>query len=170
MRLESQRLYLVPLTAANLVLAVDNYSELQQKLGLNLTPTELDKDMIYAMNIRHRKVLLDEKNYLWLTNWAIIHTEEQCIIGYLILKGCPNERGEVIIGYTIDEYFRGKGYATEALRTITQWIFSQPGARYVLSDTEKSNIPSHKVLQHLGAQLFQETDDLLWWKISSNAI
>ncbi|MEK4326483.1 GNAT family N-acetyltransferase [Paenibacillus sp. FSL R7-0312] len=173
MRLTDNRLNLRPLTAAELALALDNYAAAEQSLGLNVTasPTLLDdEEMRYAMRVRHTKVLQDEQNYPWLTNWAIIHQEEQRIIGFLILKGGPNEQGEVILGYVIDERYWGQGYATEAVRHITAWIFNHSDARWVIADTEKDNTASHRVLQHLDAELYRETEDLLWWRIPRPAI
>ncbi|KAI7255735.1 hypothetical protein KC345_g11083 [Hortaea werneckii] len=173
MKLTDNRLDLLPLTAAELALALENYAELERTLGLNVTLAATlldDEEMRYAMRVRHIKVLQDELNYPWLTNWAIIHQAEQRIIGFLILKGGPNEQGEVILGYVIDEQYRGQGYATEAVRQITAWIFSHPDARWVIADTEKDNSASHRVLQHLGAELYQETEDLLWWRIGRTAI
>ncbi|MEK3791534.1 GNAT family N-acetyltransferase [Paenibacillus sp. FSL R7-0204] len=165
-------LRLRPLNAAELALSLENYSELEQALGLNVTSTTTlldDEEMRYALRVRHAKVLQDEENYCWLTMWAIIHREQQQLIGFLILKGPPNEQGEVIVGYVLDERYWGQGYATEALRQITAWIFSHPGARWVIADTEKDNFASHRVLQHLGAELYRETEDLFWWRIARPA-
>lgn len=173
MKLTDNRLNLQPLTAAELALALENYAELEQVLGLNVTASQTlldDEEMRYAMRVRHAKVLQDEQNYPWLTHWAIIHQEEQRIIGFLILKGVPNEQGEVILGYVIDQRYQGRGYATEAVQHITAWIFGHPDARWVIADTEKDNTASHRVLQHLDAELYRETEDLLWWRIARPAI
>lgn len=167
-----KRLILRPLTAAELALALADYAGLEQALGLNVTSTTTlldDEEMRYAMRVRHTKVLQDEQNYCWLTMWAIIHREQQQLIGFLILKGRPNEQGEIIVGYVLDERYRGQGYATEALRQLAAWIFSHPGARWIIADTEKDNFASHRVLQHLGAELYRETEDLFWWRISRPA-
>jgi ribosomal-protein-alanine N-acetyltransferase len=169
MKLESQRIDILPLNAADLSLAIENYTELQRQLGLNVISSELDDDMQYAMTIRLKKVRQDPDHYLWLTHWAIIQREEQGIIGFIILKGCPNEKGEVIIGYEIDEKYRRKGYATEALQTINTWILSHPQAIYVIADTEKDNIASHHLLEHLGSERYQETEDVVWWRIARPA-
>ncbi|QUL54000.1 GNAT family N-acetyltransferase [Paenibacillus tritici] len=163
------RLMLRPLNAAELALALEDYAELELALGLRVTPAATlldDEEMRYAMRVRYAKVLQDEQNYPWLTQWAVIHREEQQIIGFLILKGLPNEQGEVIVGYVIDERYRGQGYASEALKQITAWIFSHPGTRWVIADTEKDNFASHRVLQHLDAEPYRETEDLFWWRIA----
>lgn len=146
--LETERLNLIPLQPYQLELAIDNYEE-----------------MDYVMKIRLKRVLEDIKNYLWLTNWAIIHKEEKQIIGFIILKGVPNEFGEVIVGYVIEERFQRKGYATEALKAIIQWVFQNPQALSMIIDTEKDNLPSNKLLEKLGAVKYKETDELFWWRI-----
>lgn len=163
--LETKRLNIVPLQPHQLALSVENYGKMQMELGLRVTNTILEEEMQYAMKVRLRKSLEDVENYLWLTNWAIIHKEENQIIGFIMIKGCPNEIGEVIVGYGIDEAYRRNGYATEALNRLTKWIFENPKASSVIADTEKENIPSHKLLQNVGAFKFKETDELIWWKI-----
>lgn len=82
-----------------------------------------------------------------------------------MLKGYPNENGEVIVGYAIEEKYRRNGYATEALKGLTEWFFENPKALCVIADTENTNIPSHKVLENVGAVKYKETDELTWWKI-----
>ncbi|MCB2299540.1 GNAT family N-acetyltransferase [Clostridium tagluense] len=165
--LETERLKLLPLQSHHLALSVEDYGEMQSDLGLRVTNIILDEEMQYAMKVRLRKVLEDVENYLWLTNWAIVHKEENQIIGFIILKGYPNEIGEVIVRYVIEEKYRRNGYATEALKGLTEWIFENPKALCVIADTEKTNIPSHKVLENVGAIKYKETDELIWWKIEN---
>ncbi|MBK1812238.1 GNAT family N-acetyltransferase [Clostridium sp. YIM B02505] len=163
--LDTERLTILPLKSHQLALALEDYEKMQTDLGLNVVNTVLDEDMEYAMKVRLRRVLEDANNYLWLTNWAIIHKEDNQIIGFIILKGCPNERGEGIIGYVIEESHQRKGYAREALNALIQWIFKNPQALSVIADTEKENMPSNKLLENLGAVRYKETDEIIWWKI-----
>ncbi|WP_035795339.1 GNAT family N-acetyltransferase [Clostridium akagii] len=165
MKLDTKRLKLIPLKVQHLALAVDNYGEMATELGVRVTNTILDEEMQYAMKVRLRKVLEDEKNYLWLTNWAVVLKEENMIIGYIMIKGYPNKNGEVIVGYGIEEEYRKNGYATEALKGLIQWIFENPKAKQVIADTEKENVASHKVLGNVGAVKYKETHELIWWKI-----
>jgi [ribosomal protein S5]-alanine N-acetyltransferase len=164
--LKTERLEMLPLDLDNLRLAVEDYQKMEKQLGLKITNTVLDEEMTYAMKVRHRKVLEDEANTLWLTNWAIILKEQNCIIGFIILKGYPNEHGEVIVGYGIEEHYRLKGYATEALKGITEWIFKNPKVKCVIADTDRENLASHKVLENAGATRYKETEELIWWRVS----
>jgi RimJ/RimL family protein N-acetyltransferase len=167
--LESERLKLLPLQAKSLTLALEDYGTMQTELGLKAIKTIIDdEEMQYAMKIRLKKVLENEDNYVWFTNWAIVQKVENIIIGYIILKGLPNEAGEVIIGYDIDEKYRRKGYAKEALGKMLQWIFTNPRALSVIADTEKTNMPSCKLLEHIGAVPYKETVELIWWKINKH--
>lgn len=167
--LETERLTLIPLQTEQLALSLIDYGKMQADLGLNINKEVLDdEDMQYAMEVRLRKVLANSDHYLWYTNWAIVLRGEKLIIGYLILKGFPNELGEVILGYDIDIKYRRKRYATEALNKITEWIFENPQSLSIIADTEKTNIPSCKLLEHIGAVPYKETEDLIWWRISKN--
>ncbi|MDF2881185.1 MAG: acetyltransferase [Clostridiaceae bacterium] len=163
--LKTERLSLLPLQSHQLVLSLEDYVKMQTDLGLKVNNTTLDEEMQYAMKVRLRKVLEDVENYLWLTNWAIVHKEEKQIIGFIMLKGYPNEIGEVTVGYGIEERYRRNGYATEALKALTQWIFKNPRALFVIADTEKTNIPSHKVLENVGAVKYKETNEIVWWRV-----
>lgn len=166
MNVETERLILLPLDSNHLSLSIENFQELEKKLGLTITYTKLSEEMQYAMKVRRKKVLLDESNYLWLTNWAIILKEINCIIGFIMIKGYPNEIGEVIVGYEIENEYQCKGYATEAVSGLIKWIFKDERAKCVIADTEKFNIPSHRVLEKIGAAKYKEEDELLWWRIN----
>jgi len=82
-----------------------------------------------------------------------------------MIKGYPNEDGEVIIGYAMQDDYKRKGYMVEALICIVQWIFLNSDVRCVLADTIKNNIPSHKVLRKIGMVIFKEDDECFWWKL-----
>jgi RimJ/RimL family protein N-acetyltransferase len=89
------------------------------------------------------------------------------MIGTIMLKGYPNENGEVIIGYAINEEYRCNGYMTEALNSITKWILLNPDINSVIADTLKTNIPSQKVLKKVGFSFYREDDECFWWKLQT---
>ncbi len=49
---------------------------------------------------------------------------------------------------------------------MIQWIFTNPQSLSVIADTEKANIPSCKLVEHIGDVPYKEIDELIWWKIN----
>ncbi|BEP28171.1 nucleotidyltransferase family protein [Helicovermis profundi] len=168
--LETERVILYPLDSINLLLSLESFQELEKRLGVTITDRKLDEEMQYATKVRLKKVLEDERNYLWLTNWAIISKDKNCIVGFVTIKGCPNDMGEVTIEYGIEKEYRGNGYATEAVKKLIKWIFISPRAKYVIVDIDKVNTSSHRVLEKVGAIKYKETDELLWWKVKNTKL
>ncbi len=161
--LDTERLRLIPLSAENLRLLIDNPKKMEQSLSIIESNGFLSSDLKQSMEIRLSKLLCDEENYIWYTNWLIVSKDQNCSVGGVMLKGLPNENGEVVIGYyTLPEY-QGNGYMTETINTMKNWLLNQTDVIYVIADTDKDNIPSHRVLEKCGAKIYKETDELYFW-------
>ncbi|MGE7093018.1 GNAT family N-acetyltransferase [Lysinibacillus sp. NPDC048646] len=162
--LRTKRLTLIPLNAAHLKLLMEHQKGLAVELSLSKSEVFLDEELRQALKFRLSKLLEDERNYIWYTNWLIVLKDENCTVGGIMIKGLPNEKGEVVIGYYTLVPYQGNGYMTETIETMKNWLFSQPDVKYVIADTEKDNIASHKVLEKAGAELFKETEELYFWR------
>lgn len=162
--LHTERLRLIPLNAKYLKLLIEHEKELANELSLSKLERIFDAELKQALNYRRSKVLEDEENYIWYTNWLIVLKEQNCAIGGIMLKGMPNDRQEVVIGYYTFPSFQGRGYMTETIITMRNWLHSQPNVQYIIADTEKDNIASHRVLEKAGATLYKETESLYFWK------
>ncbi|MEX3624904.1 GNAT family N-acetyltransferase [Viridibacillus arvi] len=165
--LYTERLRLIPLNAENLNLFVNDIVGLQDALNLKKDKISLDKEIIDAMKYRLSKVLIDPSNYYWHTNWLIVSMELNSIVGGIMLKGLPNENGEVIIGYFTISQYQCNGFMSETIKGLTSWILDQPDVIRVIADTEKDNKASHKVLEKNGAKLYNETEDLYFWELTN---
>ncbi len=62
------------------------------------------------------------------------------------------EGSKVGIGYGAARAHWGKGYITEATRTIVDWAFQQPSIYRVYATTDVENIASRRVLEKAGMQ------------------
>jgi RimJ/RimL family protein N-acetyltransferase len=71
------------------------------------------------------------------------------IAGDLCFKG-PCTDGAVEIGYGLREGFCGKGYMTEAVKTVTRWALTRPGVTRVEAETDPGNAASQRVLSACG--------------------
>ncbi|MEI4828826.1 GNAT family N-acetyltransferase [Bacillus sp. FJAT-53711] len=166
--LNTERLRLIPLSAENLKLLIDNPKKMELRLSLSKSDRFLSLELKQAMEIRLSKLLADEGNYIWHTNWLIVSKDKNRNVGGIMLKGLPNENGEVVIGYyTLPEY-QGNGYMTETINNMKNWLLNQSDVMYVIADTAKDNIPSHRVLEKSGAEMYKETDELYFWRFVRN--
>lgn len=162
--LNTERLRLIPLSAENLKLLIENPLEMELRLSLSESDRFLSPELKQAMEIRLSKLLVDEANYEWYTNWLIVSKDNNINVGGIMLKGLPNENGEVVIGYYTHSEYQGNGYMTETINKMKNWLLDQSDVMYVIADTDKDNIPSHRVLEKLGAELYKETDELYFWR------
>lgn len=112
------------------------------------TASESDPHMAEALGEMLSGCEEHPESYLWYTEWRIAQ-KDGTPIGSLGFRG-EAENGAVEIGYGIDEPYRGKGYATEAVRCAVDWALSQEGCYFVTAETEEDNAASQAVLTKLG--------------------
>jgi len=164
--LETNKLKLIPLDAHNLRYSIEDRRKMERNLGVKITDTELEEPVKEVMRTSLKMVLENKKDYLWFTNWEIVLKKENRIIGGLCFKGRPDEQGRVEIGYGMQDEYRCKGYTTEAVKELINWAFIQEKVLSVIAETEKDNLPSHRVLEKMGMQKYQENDKMFWLKIN----
>jgi RimJ/RimL family protein N-acetyltransferase len=80
--------------------------------------------------------------------WLI--TAGGAVIGDCGTHGPVDDAGRVEIGYGLAAPSRGRGYGSEAVLAVTEWLLSQPGVRQVRAHTLTSNAPSRRVLEKAG--------------------
>jgi RimJ/RimL family protein N-acetyltransferase len=61
-----------------------------------------------------------------------------------------SENRQVEIGYTLDKDFRGKGYATEALKTIIDYLINSLNKHRIVASIDPVNTASIKLIERLG--------------------
>ena len=165
MILETERLILIPLSLDQLKKAIENREGVALELGLNPKVNDLDKNMIRIYNIKIQNIERDPDNILFYTYWDIVLKSEKRLIGQIGFKGIPNGLGQIEIGYGIEEDYRNKGYTTEAVIKIMEWVFSQDiiPVKYVTACTDKENIASQKVLLKAGMRITNEDDKYFYY-------
>ncbi|MDH8677197.1 GNAT family N-acetyltransferase [Fusibacter bizertensis] len=166
MTLQTQRLTLIALSRLELETVLEDIEKFTNLTGIGVGDTIIDEHLQYAFDVRLKKVLENEMNYLWNTVWIVALKEQKTMIGALMIKGVPDAKGDVIVGYGIDSSYQRKGYASEGLNGLKDWIFSDSSVNAIFGDTDIDNYASHKVLINAGAVNFLEKNDTIWWKIS----
>ncbi|MBQ1012708.1 GNAT family N-acetyltransferase [Micromonospora sp. M51] len=60
--------------------------------------------------------------------------------------------GEGSVGYALLPEWRGRGYATRAVRLLAAWAFGSAGVTRLVAGTVPGNVASHRVLERVGFQ------------------
>src|SRR4029078_11548063 len=76
----------------------------------------------------------------WVFGFAVIHRDDQCVIGAASFKGPPDDDGVVEIAYGIVPAYQGQGYATEAASALVEFAMERGDVRRVPRD----NMPSRQ--------------------------
>ena len=111
----------------------------------------------------------------WTHGFVLVHRASQVVVGRCGFKG-PPEAGDVVeIAYGVDPDHQGKGYATEAAETLTDYAFRSGPVRVVRAHTRLESNASARVLTKCGFQRVGEVldpeDGRVWrWEKSNDAI
>jgi len=146
--IETERLLIKPLTARELKQAVRSPNDLTKGLGVIPSHSLIGEETKEAIeNDLLPNIDKPSKDYLFYTMWMIIWKEEKAIVGAICFHGEPDENGKVEIGYGTDIKYRNKGFMTEAIAGVIQWIQKNRNVKLITAETESSNIASAKVLE-----------------------
>ncbi|MGL5651685.1 MAG: GNAT family N-acetyltransferase [Paraclostridium sp.] len=163
----TERLKIVPLNEYNLELSITNFNKMEKSLGLTVTNKNIGLREKNVFKIRLNDVKNNNSKYMWYTTWIVILKSENRIIGHIMIKGYPNEQGEVNIGYYMQEHYREKGYMSESINNLMLWIFSNLDVKCIVADTLKSNVTSQNLLKKIGMKLYKEDDECFWWRLKN---
>jgi RimJ/RimL family protein N-acetyltransferase len=120
-----------------------SYAELlMEELAYFVADAPIVADEVPARIQRNRQAC-DEGRALY---WSIEHQRQ--FAGFIALHQPTS--GTPILGYAIAQRWRRQGFASEALRAVTQYAFAELGSSRVIAYTHLENIPSAALLQSLG--------------------
>ena len=160
---ETENLFLIPLTYIQLTKYLDFFEKLEEELGLRFSKISIPDDIIVSIK---ESVLPNLKRnnseYLYYTIWVIVSKEHNGIVGNFNFKGKPNIDGEIEIGYETFELYRMRGFMFETLAGIINWLKYQDAVEHVLALTHFRNTPSNSLLEKIGFKIFNESDVLAW--------
>src|SRR4051794_25807369 len=108
----------------------------------------------------------------WVHGFSIVHRSSGAVVGNCGYKAPPGPDAVVEIAYGVDPDHRGRGYATEAARALSDFAFASGSVRRVCAHTMPENNASSRVLTKCGFTLLGEVidpeDGLVWrWELQS---
>ena len=102
----------------------------------------------------------------WTLGFSMVHLDSDVVVGKCGFKGPPAEDGMVEIAYGVSPEHQGKGYATEAAQSLTEYAFSSGKVRVVRAHTLPEPNASTRVLTKCGfrriGEVIDPEDGLVW--------
>ena len=95
------------------------------------------------------QVKVDPSVNRWFVRYIVLK-ESQEVIGSTSFHGIPDADGMMEIGLGIEEAFRNKGYAREALAGMWKWVSAFPEVKTLRYTVSPENLPSIAVINYFG--------------------
>ncbi len=158
--LETVRLTLQPYTPEQLLALLDGVSEFEERIGVRAG--EGLREFFASDDVSPR--WLERLHSAagpdpWVFGFAVIHREDQCVIGAASFKGPPDDDGVVEIAYGIVPTYQGQGYATESALALVAFAVERVDVCTIRAHTMPDGNASMRVLVKSGFQLVGDVVD-----------
>lgn len=95
---------------------------------------------------------------------AIELKEAGCLIGDCGIHTLGEDSNQIEIGFSLDPEFQGKGYGSEAVRGILNFLFNDLGKHRVIANVDVRNNPSAELLKRVGFRQEGHFIQNAWYK------
>jgi RimJ/RimL family protein N-acetyltransferase len=82
--------------------------------------------------------------------FLLVLRETRQAVGSAGFTGAPNDKGAVLMGYSIYSDFQGRGLASEAASALASWALQQPGVERVEATIRPDHVASQRVAANAG--------------------
>ena len=164
MIIETDRLYLLPLTVHQFRLWIKDIATLEKDLNCSYQAEPLVGEFLDILKGQLEVATKDELNYLYHSFWFIIRKTDRVVIGSADFKDVPNENKEVEIGYGLGKEYEHNGYMTEAVQAMCNWAMAQDNISHVIAETDIDSPQSQGILKRCGFIQYKQKDTL-WWRL-----
>ncbi|MFY7806242.1 MAG: GNAT family N-acetyltransferase [Limnoraphis robusta] len=162
MRLQTERLELIPYSPKIIEAAINDKSLVASLLNVNVPEDWPWEEVLDAFPV-FAELANDPTQQNWGA-WLIIHRRDKTIIGDLGFGGKPDPTGKVEMGYNIIAAYRNQGYGFEAVQALVNWATTQPYLKKIVASCPVDNLPSMIILEKLGMNCVEKTPALLTWE------
>lgn len=162
--LQTERLELIPLTAKQLKLLIEDITALEAELNCHYQAEPLEGFFLEIVKGQLAITEQDPTNFMWHSFWLIIRKNDRIVVGSADFKDIPNRNNEVEIGYGLGKKFEHNGYMTEATKGICDWALSQKGVSNIIAETDLDGFASQRILQRCGFKEYAR-GETCWWKL-----
>ena len=145
MHLDTLRLFLRPIKKADKELLFAYRSEAKNNKYQGWIPNSLDDVDVFIDQLATE---INTPNSWY--QLAIIEKLSNQLIGDIGIHFFDNENQQVEIGCTLHKTFQGKGYATEALTAVIDYLFNELKKHRIIASVDPRNTPSIAMMERLG--------------------
>jgi ribosomal-protein-alanine N-acetyltransferase len=148
--IDTPRLELHHLSAQAIIELFENKNDSVALLDRSFTnPHRVLVDSSGPLAWRVPQVKVDPSVNRWFVRYIVLK-ESQEVIGSTSFHGIPDADGMVEIGLGIEEAFRNKGYAREALAGMWKWVCTYPEVKTLRYTVSPDNLASIAVINYFG--------------------
>jgi ribosomal-protein-alanine N-acetyltransferase len=157
MELQTERLILTPASAGFVQAILDRDCVKAGALHqITVPPTwPGSREALDGLSWHLRAMQADPNEVPWRIHLVILK-DDRIAIGSVNLKGAP-KNGEVEIGWGVLPSKRRKGFETEAVGAMIDWLDQQPEVQRVTATIDDTNTASVRVAQRYG---FRKTSEI----------
>lgn len=145
MTLETERLIIRPITHDDKNEVFEYRSDKETNKYQGWIPTELSDVENFIGKISKQ---IDEPE-TWF-QFIVLEKETQKIIGDLGIHFFDRENKQTEIGCTLNKKFQNKGYATEAVKTIIDYLFKELNKHRIITSIDPENKNSIRLVERIG--------------------
>ena len=173
MQILTPNLRLVPDTLQRHRMLLDGAAAFEKQFGVRVVPGVTD--FFQGASLEKMAALCSAcADAGWVSGFSIEHVGDNALIGFCGCKGPPDSGRTVEIGYGVAPGYRGRGFASEAVRAMVAHCFATGRIAVVRAHTLPEPNASTRVLQHCGFQKIGEVTDpedgLIWrWETRAAA-
>ena len=111
---------------------------------------------------------------IWTHGINVLERATGTVVGGCGFKGRPDDHGMVEIAYGLAPEYRGRGYAREAARALSDYAFGLHGVQCIRAHTLPENLASARVLEACGFTCLGEVVDpedgrVQRWELEKNS-
>jgi len=163
MKIETERLELIPLSPAQLKLWIKDIGEVEEELDVTYMATPLEGIFLDIVKEQLKITAKDPENYVWHSFWFLIRKSDRIVVGLADFKDIPDEDGETEIGYGLGRAFEHNGYMTEAVNAMCDWALKRKSVSAVIAETDPDGFASQRILERCGFRRYGH-HRTIWWR------
>ncbi len=159
MQLETERLLLRDITIDDKQAIFDYRSDAETNKFQSWIPENLEEVESFIQR-NNKDFNLPESWYQVL----ITDKDTKTVIGDIGIHFFENENLQVELGITLSKNFHGKGYASEALKAVIGFLFTNFGKHRIMASIDPDNVDSIRLMEKVGLRKEAHFVKSLFWK------